>query len=521
MRPLSLLAALLAAAVLLPAAPAQAADTAAAPLRVMPLGDSITRGTGSDPIYGYRNRLWNLVSQQDQYTIDYVGSVTSDAAMADMDHEGHRGWTTVQLRAEIDAWMDAQQPDVVLLHAGINDLNREGVSGETAVNRLDDLVNRIIFNRPSVTIVLSGLIPVSTGLQDKVAVVNAGARTIAAKEVAEGNKVRYVDMPLTASQMADDLHPNNSGYVTMADAYFGALSKVVADGWARGPYDSFNGDARADLVVHTGTDLTVRKGVSTGGFDAGSSVSSGWGRYHGLDVTDGLGRLHYADFDGDSRTDLIVHDGSDIYVRLNTGTGFDGGRLVSSGWGRYHGLQVSNGLGRLYFADYDGDGRDDLIVHDGSDVTVRLNTGTGGFDSGRLVTTGYGRYHGLQVSNGLGRLYFADYDGDGRDDLIVHDGTDVTVRLNTGTGGFDSGRLVTTGYGRYHGLQVSNGLGRLYFADYNGDGRDDLVIHDGTNVDVRLTKAGGGFEAVRTVTTGYGRYHGLQLTDGLGRLYFA
>jgi hypothetical protein len=36
-------------------------------------------------------------------------------------------------------------------------------------------------------------------------------------------------------------------------------------------------------------------------------------------------------------------------VRLNVGGGFDGGRTVTSGWGRFHGMQVANGLGRLYF----------------------------------------------------------------------------------------------------------------------------------------------------------------------------
>ncbi|HWS38137.1 MAG TPA: VCBS repeat-containing protein [Actinoplanes sp.] len=180
-----------------------------------------------------------------------------------------------------------------------------------------------------------------------------------------------------------------------------------------------------------------------------------------MDVPNGLGRLHYADFDGDHLTDLIVHDGSDINVRLNTGGGFDSGKTVTTGWGRYHGLHVANGLGRIHFADYNADGRADLIVHDGSDINVRLNTGSG-FDSGKTVTTGWGRYHGQHITNGLGRLFFADYNGDGKDDLIVHDGSDVNVRLNVG--GFDSGTTATTGWGRFHGLQVTNSLGSLNLA---------------------------------------------------------
>ncbi|MEU8659241.1 FG-GAP repeat domain-containing protein [Actinoplanes philippinensis] len=286
------------------------------------------------------------------------------------------------------------------------------------------------------------------------------------------------------------------------------------------PYDSFTGDAKADLVVHTGTDVGVRKGTGSGFADLGV-VTSGWGRFHGMQVTNGMGRLYYGDFNGDHWTDMIVHSGTDVSVRLNTKAGgFDSGRVVSSGWGRFHGMDVTDGLGRLYFADYNGDGFTDMVVHQGSDVSVRLNTRNGGFDGGRVVTTGWGRFHGLNVPNGLGRLYFADYDGDGFDDLVVHSGTEVSVRLNTRNGGFDGGRVVTTGWGRFHGLNVTDGLGRLYFADYDGDGFDDLIVHQGSDVSVRLN-TGSGFDGGRVVTTGWGRYHGLNVTNGLGRFYLA
>jgi hypothetical protein len=68
-----------------------------------------------------------------------------------------------------------------------------------------------------------------------------------------------------------------------------------------------------------------------------------------MDVPNGLGELHFADFNGDGRADLIVHDGSDVSVRLNNGSGFNSGNTVSTGWGRYHGMDVPNGLGELHF----------------------------------------------------------------------------------------------------------------------------------------------------------------------------
>jgi hypothetical protein len=304
----------------------------------------------------------------------------------------------------------------------------------------------------------------------------------------------------------------------------GDATKIVDAVWDHAvdrPFDSFTGDAKTDLVIHNGTDVGVRKGTGSGFSDLGV-VTSGWGRFHGMKVANGMGRLFYGDFNGDHYTDMIVHSGTDVSVRLNNkSNAFGGGTVVSSGWGRFHGMDVADGLGRLYFADYNADGYTDMVVHQGSDVFVRLNTTNGGFDGGRLVTSGWGRFHGMQVADGLGRLYFADYNGDGFDDLLVHQGTEVWARLNTTNGGFDGGRLVSSGWGRFHGMQVADGLGRLYFADYNGDGFDDMAVHQGSDVFVRLNTTNGGFDGGRLVTSGWGRFHGMDVANGLGRLHLA
>ncbi|MEU4161131.1 VCBS repeat-containing protein [Actinoplanes sp. NPDC026670] len=287
------------------------------------------------------------------------------------------------------------------------------------------------------------------------------------------------------------------------------------------PFDSFTGDADADLVIHNGTDVGVRKGTGSGFSDLGV-VTSGWGRFHGMQVTNGMGRLYYGDFNGDHYTDMIVHSGTDVSVRLNSkNNSFGSGTVVSSGWGRFHGMDVTDGLGRLYFADYNADGFTDMIVHQGTDVSVRLNNQDGAFGSGKVVSSGWGRFHGLNVPNGMGRLYFADYNADGFDDMIVHSGTDVSVRLNNNGKGFTPAGTVSSGWGRFHGMDVTDGLGRLYFADYDGDGYDDMVVHQGTDVFVRLNNTASGFDGGRLVTSGWGRFHGMQVTNGMGRLYFA
>ncbi len=62
------------------------------------------------------------------------------------------------------------------------------------------------------------------------------------------------------------------------------------------------------------------------------------------------GRNGCNDRASDGRADLYAHEGTTLSVRLNTGNGFDAGRTVSTGWGLFHGLENEGHLGRLHLA---------------------------------------------------------------------------------------------------------------------------------------------------------------------------
>ncbi|WP_406082990.1 trypsin-like serine protease (plasmid) [Streptomyces zaomyceticus] len=245
-----------------------------------------------------------------------------------------------------------------------------------------------------------------------------------------------------------------------------------------------NGDGLDDMIIQNlNGDVTVRTTIKGPRFfpldeprvhlTEGVRWSSGWANFTGQE---GKGRLYFADVNADNKADMIVHatDGS-IAVRPNLGNGFGSSVTWSTGWGRF---VTGNDLGRLYFADMNADNKADMIVHttDGN-VAVRLNLGTG-FNGGTTWSTGWGRF---VTGNDLGRLYFADMNADNKADMIVHttDGN-VAVRLNLGTG-FNGGTTWSTGWGRF---VTGNDLGRLYFADaVNGgpdgsaDGKADMVVH--------------------------------------------
>ncbi|MFC5188099.1 GDSL-type esterase/lipase family protein [Actinomadura harenae] len=159
--------------------PAASAATAPArpPLRVMPLGDSITAGYGSSTQAGYRLPLWNLLAGKSSYTVDYVGSWQSPG-VADPDNEGHGEARISDIRSSIDGWLNAANPDVVLLHIGINDLDHDRAPDKQAAatrasTAFTDLAERIFSDRPGVTVLVQGLIPTTGELQKTAQIFNS------------------------------------------------------------------------------------------------------------------------------------------------------------------------------------------------------------------------------------------------------------------------------------------------------------------------------------------------------------
>ncbi|MCA9910973.1 MAG: hypothetical protein KC519_20100, partial [Anaerolineae bacterium] len=91
---------------------------------IMPLGNSITQGSGQQN--SYRRALWQLI-QAGGYGADFVGSQSSNFSAPppnpdfDLNHEGHWGWRADQILAQLPGWAATYQPQVVLIHLGTND----------------------------------------------------------------------------------------------------------------------------------------------------------------------------------------------------------------------------------------------------------------------------------------------------------------------------------------------------------------------------------------------------------------
>jgi lysophospholipase L1-like esterase len=196
------------------------------PLRIMPLGDSITFGYPGTSYGGYRHLLGTLL-KNDGYTIDFVGSQKSGTGVIpDPDNEGHPGWTITQIKSGIDSnrWLETYQPDLILLHIGTNDI-REG-NGASAPANLSALLDDILSRLPQTQVIVAQIIPFRSGPDPAHTSYNAAIPGIVKSK---GSRVSLVDMQsiLSKSDYADGLHPNAGGYDKMARAWEPAIGPVL------------------------------------------------------------------------------------------------------------------------------------------------------------------------------------------------------------------------------------------------------------------------------------------------------
>ncbi len=221
-----------------------------------------------------------------------------------------------------------------------------------------------------------------------------------------------------------------------------------------------NGDGKDDRIYWNYSqhsgDLQIRLATSGGYFSSSTIYQAG----SGMSST----RFYFADVNGDGKDDRIYwnysqHSG-DLQIRLATGSGYFSSSTI---------YQAGSGMSstKFYFPDVNGDGKDDRIYwnysqHSG-DLQIRLATGSGYFSSSTIYQAGSGM--------SSTKFYFPDVNGDGKDDRIYwnysqHSG-DLQIRLATGSGYFSSSTIYEIGSG------ISNA--QFFFADVNGDGDVDRI----------------------------------------------
>jgi len=205
--------------------------------RIMPLGDSITRGWyGSSYAWGYRRPLYVSLTNGG-YEFDFVGS-KADGSFPDPNHEGHDGWRADEILngrpsyGKLENWLIAHQPDVVLLHIGTNDVTQ----GNQDANEVNSILNVIdsyeAGHHKEVTVILALIInrridsPLTK--RSQTTQFNRDVNDMALNRIANGDDIIIADMESALNynigvDMADEVHPNDNGYAKMANVWYGAL----------------------------------------------------------------------------------------------------------------------------------------------------------------------------------------------------------------------------------------------------------------------------------------------------------
>ena len=218
-------------------------------IRIMPLGDSVTAGEGSSTGDGYRWHLARYLTDVEHWPAEWVGSQES-GQQPNRHHEGHSGWRIDQLAGQIAGWIRIQDPDVVLVHAGINDA-LQGASGEVMLQRMALLVKTIVATDPTVEILIADLVPVRYGTDRDIASIsmqrfNRGLHDA----VATYSQVTIVhwSRAIPNRLLGDGIHPTDEGYLRAAWVWYRCLGALVGDGVIRAGEDPLPVPVAADAL---------------------------------------------------------------------------------------------------------------------------------------------------------------------------------------------------------------------------------------------------------------------------------
>lgn len=217
--------------------------------------------------------------------------------------------------------------------------------------------------------------------------------------------------------------------------------------------DDFNLDGKPDLVVGmVGTDHQVVM-LNQGGLSFAQAVY-----VTGFSAWD----LASGDLDGDGDPDVVL-------ATLGSSSTGDMSILRNRGDGTFKALRFASGFNPhdAAIADFDKDGRADIVVANGNTVTGAIHLQRAGF---RFGPPGL-----MQTDLFVGSIEHSDIDHDGDLDLAVSQGDPLSgtgfiqILTNNGRGVFRPGQLIDSG------LTSRGGIGHVQPADLNGDGWDDLV----------------------------------------------
>jgi lysophospholipase L1-like esterase len=217
--------------------------------RILPLGDSITRGKAGA---SYREGLKQLLAAKG-IAIDYVGSGIDQkgphgpghdidtpyteaqikALDNDLEHDGWGGYKISDLDRHLDELLAQAHPDFVLLMIGTNDIDQKEALNE-APQRLESLLQRIRALVPAARIFCASVPPCLRTEGDLELTLEYNRRIPGIVERLNGQPNRGQQKPIVFAEvysamdpaidlLPDKVHPNAHGFEMIARAWADCL----------------------------------------------------------------------------------------------------------------------------------------------------------------------------------------------------------------------------------------------------------------------------------------------------------
>jgi lysophospholipase L1-like esterase len=232
-----------------------------APLRIMPLGDSITAGYTDNskwdhPFeFGYRSGLYQRMKKAGHRSVlvgeskeplnkkygdpTHGGSVTPKFDLRNVKQDGHRGyggWGITRIQKNVAKWIKQDHPDVILLLIGINGINAN------SSKQLDSLVKTIYATDKDVKLIVAQITPLSKFNQNLFDYNTYIRETLVPTYAGKGCTITTVDLYKLFLSDADDPksidaarlsnrinHPTNKLYDKMAESWFQGIKTLLTN----------------------------------------------------------------------------------------------------------------------------------------------------------------------------------------------------------------------------------------------------------------------------------------------------